>query len=379
MLRHPTSSFVSALVGLVLLALPALARAQARDAADAARQAERSRAIQAALAHVDAHRAEFVRELLMEWSAYVDPAIYDLFGTLEPIALRAPAWQLYGASLVGDFATMVRILRGEEGAGPYVDALAGRPEALRAHQPAWEVVEPDAFPTDTAANLVYVPIAPCRVVDTRGAGARQGVIPANGSRAFDLTTAAFTSGQGASGPCPGLPASGPAAWSVNLTVTGYSALGGLKAWGFGGAEPNASVINYAPGVAALANGLILTGCVGCADDIVVKAFTAGTHVIVDVTGFFRPAEVASSFVTRVAGTTTAVPAGGRQYVNGGSCPGGTRLVTGEADHVGSDVSLGESEIASASTWRYWIINNDPFAVNVTVYSRCLDTPIRAAP
>jgi hypothetical protein len=362
------------LLVVVLLGL-AGPRLGAQDRTEVDRDLQRSYAIQAALADIDTNRANVVHDFLMSWTPYVDNQKYDLFEEVGPIAMRAPAWQLYGASLVGDFETMMKVLLGEVGAGRFINALS-QPEARVAYDPAWEViVEPDALGA-TQDSLVYTPIPPCRVVDTRGTGARTGIIPANGSRTFDLESEAFTSGQGVGGPCTGLPGFSHYGWAVNVTVTGYTAVGGLKAWGFGGTEPNASIINYAPGSGALANGLILTGCYGCVDDITVKAFSAATHVIIDVIGYFRSAEVSQAAVTRVAGTETPVNSGARQYVNGGPCPAGTRLIAGEASHGGFDVSLGEDEQANSTSWRYWVINNDSTARTVTVYSRCMDTPIK---
>lgn len=342
--------------------------------------AERSHAIQETLAAIDADKARFVHDLLMSWTPYVDNDVHDLFGDLYRVALRAPAWQLYGAWLVGDFTTMVRILHGEEGPGRYVNRLQ-RPEARTTHGQGWEVFDPDAFPSGASDNLVYTPITPCRVVDTRGSGARQGVIPAHGTRSFDLRAQAFSSGQGAVGPCPGLPDLAlQAAWAVNLTVTGYGGTGGLKAWGFGGTEPAVSVINYAPGQPALANGLVLPGCYSCADDVTIKAFTAGTHVIIDVMGYFRRADAFQSSVTLFPGATTSVSAGSRVPVSGGACPGGTTLVGGEMTQNGVNVFVG-GEWSNSTTrwWNYWMINNDAVARNVTVWSRCLDTPIKAWP
>jgi hypothetical protein len=375
-------TFGSSFTALALAALVTLGAAGTVAAQDQGEvytmPAERSRQVQTTLAGIEADKAGFVHQLLMSWTPYVDNATYDLFGELQGIAMRAPAWQLYGASLVGDFKTMVRILRGEEAAGRYVNGLT-EPEARTAHDTSWEVVEPDDFPTGTEDNLVYVPIAPCRIVDTRGTGARTGVIPNNGTRSFDLESEGFTSGQGGVASCTGLPSFSHFGWAVNVTVTGYTAVGGLKAWGFSKTEPLASIINFSPGQSAVANGVILTGCYGCSDDITIRAFGSATHVIIDVMGYFRQAQTSSAAVTRVAGTATNVNAGARSFVASGLCPAGTRFLALEVDHTGSDTSVGEFKETSATGGNAWIINNDAFVVSVTVYARCMDTPIQATP
>ncbi|MCL4849599.1 MAG: hypothetical protein KJ066_23850 [Acidobacteria bacterium] len=370
------SSF-TALALAALVSLGVVATASAQDQGEVyTMTAERSRQVQTTLSAIEADKAGFVHQLLMSWTPYVDNAQYDLFGELQAIALRAPAWQLYGASLVGDFKTMVRILRGEEGAGRYVNGLS-QPEARVAADSGWEVVEPDAFPTGTEDNLVYVPIAPCRIVDTRGSGARTGVIPNNGTRSFDLEAEGLTSGQGSVASCPGLPGFSHFGWAANVTVTGFTAIGGLKAWGFTKTEPNASIINFSPGQSAVANGVVLTGCYACGDDITIRAFGSQTHVIIDVMGYFRSAETSQAAVTRVAGAETSVGAWG--FVTGGACPAGTQLIGGELDWLGGALVM-VGEMASVSgAMRFWAVNQDGVQRPAIAYSVCQDTPIKAAP
>ena len=57
---------------------------------------------------------------------------------------------------------------------------------------------------DTGADLVYTPVAPCRIIDTREPGAG-GAIPGNGTRDFMVTGATgFESQGGHTGGC-GIP------------------------------------------------------------------------------------------------------------------------------------------------------------------------------
>ena len=232
---------------------------------------------------------------------------------------------------------------------------------------------------DYTQSLVYTPIAPCRMVDTRGSGARTGVIAANATRSFDVTTNGFSKGQGSATSCTGLPGYSYAAWALNVTVTnGYVAAGGLKAWGFSGTEPNASIINFGPATSGgIANGLTLAGCDGCADDITIRAFGDATHVIIDVVGYYQPALGNAATVTRLAGTTSPIGAsGGMGFFPGAACPGGTSLLGGEVDHNGGDLAMGESHESTSTVWTMWMINNSASSANVTVYSRCMDTPLR---
>jgi hypothetical protein len=263
-------------------------------------------------------------------------------------------------------------------AGAHVAALSERPAPLTAYEPH-DIVTPDTFASSTDSDLVYTPIPPCRLVDTRTpGGTRTGMLAAGASRSFDLNQEGrFSGNQGVpTSFCTGLPFEAQAAWAVNVTVTSYTGIGGLKAWGFGAPEPDASVINFAPGSSSLANGLILTGCHNCADDITVRAFGSATHVLIDVVGFFSRAIVLGSAVTRFVGWTVSVPAGARQWVDSGACPAGTRLLAGEAWLNGLDVTVGEDRQLNDTTWRYWVVNNDAVARGFWVYARCLDVPVR---
>jgi hypothetical protein len=336
--------------------------------------AARSLEVQAQLLRIDADRAGFVHQLLAQWAGRVDGSMYDVWQELTPMAMKVPAWQLYGASLADDFQAMMRVLRGAEGAGRYINAFTeARPEALLRTA---ESVRTPLIVGDQDNSLVYIPIAPCRVVDTRNSGARTGILTAGTSRAFDLTTDAFTKGQGGTSPCPGLPSYSHYGWSVNITAAGYATNGNLVVWGYGGTEPATSILNHPLGPYAIANAATITGCVGCMDDIVIKANVSDTHVIIDVMGYFRDAGVADVTVTRFAGTPVNIAAGSKNFVTGGACPTGTVMIGGEVDHSTGDMAMGESHQDSATTWTFWMINNTASSASVTAWSRCMDTPAR---
>lgn len=372
-----------ALVLAAMLALTgAVASAQSQD--PQSMTAQRSWAIQDQLRRIDADREAFVNEFLSQWQTYLDPLTYDVWTEVKPLAMKAPAWQLYGASLVGDFKTMVQVLTGMRGAGQYINSLSAPQQKVFTSPivPRFEVAAAgDAAPAaigDFNNQLVFTPIAPCRMVDTRESGARTGFMPANTSRAFDLTTTGYAKGQGgATSGCTGLPSFSYLGWALNITVTGYSGYGWLTAWGYTGTEPTASVINYSPTEWALANGVTLIGCDGCTDDIVVKAWYAGTHVIIDVVGYYQNATSgAASTVTRVAGTPVTIGNGARDFVYGGDCPAGTRMIGGEVDHGAGDLAVGAFHQDTATRWAFWMINNSGVSAGVTAYSKCMDTPVK---
>jgi hypothetical protein len=368
----PRTSPVWKLVAIVALLGLESGIGYAQNAAGPAMTAERSWQIQNILQSIDADRESWVNLLVSKWASVLNPTVYDVSSELGTVARVAPAWQVYGAALANDFMTASQILRGTRNAGPYIAGLSTSGAQFE--------LTPQVI-GNCCQELVYTPVnPPCRVVDTRLPGARTGIIPANSSRDFDLSAEAETEGQGGGPfPCPGLPSAHHIGWAINITVVnGFTAHGGLKAWPFTGPEPNVSVINWMPGQnGAIANGLTLTGCPGCADSITIKTFGDSAQVIIDVMGFYSAGTFNSSTITRVAGTPVGIPAAGRSFVNGAACPAGTSLVGGDVEHGNTlDVAIGESHQLGSTQWSFWMINNSGSTASVTGYSRCMDTPVK---
>ncbi len=330
---------------------------------------ERSWAIQAELARIEGNKEAFVDELLGSWAAQLDRDRYDVQRELKPIAMEAYPWRLYGASLVGDFKTMVGVLRGKIGAAQYVNTLT-QP------QPRAGVV-PNALGAGTD-SLVFTPIAPCRIVDTRGTGARTGILNPGAPRVFDLTTDGFTAGQGGDTSCAGLPAFSHYGWAANVSVTGFSTSGNLRTFPFGGTVPNASFLNFFPGATAIANAGTLTGCFACAGDVTFQAFGGPTHVIIDVMGYYEQATgffSQTAALTNMVGTTTTIPINTAQFVSGGICPAGTTVVSGGQSNSGTGVNavLTADHVVSGATWQEYLRNpNTAATVTATVFTRCID-------
>jgi hypothetical protein len=341
--------------------------------------AERSWQIQSVLQSIDADRESWVNLLISKWASSLNPAVYDVANELGPVARVAPAWQVYGATLAPDFITANQILRGQRGAGPYI---AGQSDSGSSAQAAAFELAPQSFGGFTAEMVYNTVSPPCRVVDTRNAGARTGPILANQTRSFDLTSEAEADGQGGGPfPCVGLPSFHFQGWALNITVLGngpYTTHGGLKQWPFTGPEPNASVINWTPGLnGAIANGIIAIGCPGCADSISIKNFGADpTHVIIDVMGYFSAASVATGTVTRFSGTLVPVAAGVGATATGAACPAGMLLVGGDLEHPSTGAMAISASGEAGAAWQFKVFNASAGSVTVAPYSRCVDQPIK---
>lgn len=127
---------------------------------------------------------------------------------------------------------------------------------------------------DIGGALPFVPVTPCRIVDTRGANGTFGgpALVAGAPRNFPLT----------SGPCTGIP-SAVGAYSLNITATNTLGDGFLLIYPQGGAQPVVSTLNYAAGQ-TVANAAIVPA--GTGGGITVVAGVSGTQLIVDINGYY---------------------------------------------------------------------------------------------
>ena len=191
--------------------------------------------------------------------------------------------------------------------GDAIDLNAVNGSAADVSTPA-SLVQADAVAADlgdSGRDFVYTKVAPCRVADTRNVSNPLG---SGTSRSFYVagTDATHFGSQGGS-PC-GIPL-GATSVAVNLTVTGTSGPGWLRAYPYGGFG-NASVINYGASD-TIANGLILPICdpgsATCTFDLTVVADSYGTHVLIDVMGYFMKPSALGTL--RTFSTTSSTPFG----------------------------------------------------------------------
>lgn len=145
---------------------------------------------------------------------------------------------------------------------------------------------PAAVPVRSAImNSLYVPITPCRIMDTRQAGAG-GQIGANAIRSFVVTgTVGFPAQGGKPGGC-GIPTAATAV-AATITPTQQSGAGWLRGWPAGGVEPTATISHY--NVAdTLTSGATLTLANTPGGYISIHAYDAATHLVIDVMGYYEP-------------------------------------------------------------------------------------------
>jgi len=139
---------------------------------------------------------------------------------------------------------------------------------------------------DTQADLVYTPVTPCRIIDTRLAG---GPIAGGTTRSF-LVTGTDYSAQGGSPTGCGIPYGPTTAAVVNFAVVKPAGPGNVRVTPYGQPIPNAAILNFTTGV-TLANGLAVATCdpasATCTSDITVRIDVNATDLVADVQGYFQ--------------------------------------------------------------------------------------------
>jgi hypothetical protein len=134
------------------------------------------------------------------------------------------------------------------------------------------------FPIQSA--LLFVPMTPCRVVDTRFANGAFGLpsLAAGSTRDFAIPNSSC-----------GVPSSA-AAYSLNVTVVPQGVLGYLTVWPSGQAMPLASTLNSVDGRVKANAAIVPAGTVGAVSVYV----TGATDLVLDIDGYFVPAAAPSA-------------------------------------------------------------------------------------
>ena len=315
---------------------------------------------------VEKNRAAIVQRIVAEWTSELSS---QTAASMTAEQLSKSLWglrsdRLLAAGLAGSFADLRGLLDGAD-RSEVVDARA-TPKALG----------------DANADLVYTPVTPCRIADTRVAG---GALTANVQRTFDGFSANFSTQGGTASNC-GIP-SGVAALALNLYAVNPTNLGFIKVWPANAAEPAVSTVNYQVGIAAIATGAIVPVDSANSNRFLAKS-PAVVDMIADVVGYFKAPSpiianggvtsamlanssvslskidtasvdaryVRKSFVgTQASGT---VAAGAQDYWFTFGWPAATRIVwRAVPTTTGGKVQLVSQEIERAAdgTYTYWLL------------------------
>jgi hypothetical protein len=189
------------------------------------------------------------------------------------------------------------------------------------------LTEPSAVSGVAQSGSVFVPVPPCRILDTRFAAA--GPLVPGAARSFVVTgsDAALFTAQGGSATGCGIPTGTSVAAFLNFVAVGSTGLGHLRGWAYAASlppAPFAAMLNYSSTSGAIANGVTVPLCdplaTTCTYDVLAEAFGSSTHVVADVLGYFRTpptsfATIGRSFTTAVVGSACTPHPGAVVFVD----------------------------------------------------------------
>ena len=134
----------------------------------------------------------------------------------------------------------------------------------------------------------YVPLNPCRVVDTRIGGS--GVFAPNTTRPYQIagSSGEFSRQGGKANGC-GTP-DGIAAVEASVTAVTPTDDGFFRAWPTGSPPPNATFLNFTKGEGVTNTGSLTLAPTGI-QDLTVKNYGGPSHYVIDIQGYFvNPAD-----------------------------------------------------------------------------------------
>jgi hypothetical protein len=198
---------------------------------------------------------------------------------------------------------------------------------------------------DISPGVGFVAMQPCRIVDTRGGGVFTGAygppaLVANATRSFDIDSAPH---------CTGIP-SGVEAYSLNFTVVNTTGgPGDLRAWPTGNPPvQTTSVLNWTSANVIIANATIIGAGTNGSIDVTAAGF--GTHVLIDINGYFPSVyNPGNQFVAAATiGGEAAILGGNFSAIAGshgvGGFAGGAGVVHGVQGQVSPSALAGSSGV-----------------------------------
>lgn len=146
-----------------------------------------------------------------------------------------------------------------------------------------QVIDVQGYFSTTGAGARYVPITPCRLVDTRSAG---GALSAGSQRSYRVTGTGgeFAAQGGRSNGC-GIPAGASAVEASVTAVSPTRANGFVRIWPAGEPVPGATFLNYTRGQSTTNTGAVGLAPAGTSH-LSLRNFGGSSNIVIDVQGYY---------------------------------------------------------------------------------------------
>ncbi|TXH76622.1 MAG: hypothetical protein E6Q88_02525 [Lysobacteraceae bacterium] len=227
-----------------------------------------------------------------------------------------------------------------------------------------------------ASDLVYTPVTPCRILDTRVAG---GALAGNFTRDFNAVVGAggnFSSQGGSATNCGLGGLAGQAAVVINLTAVTPTGAGFATVYPFGETRPLASSVNYTAG--AIVNNTVVAKL---PSPLTTKDFTiytfATSDFVADIVGYYAPPVATAQECVKNDGTGRSVAANTYDPVPfSATCPVGYSVSSVGFTTVAKVVMADSSITPAANTGIMYVYNLDAIPHDVVPWALCCRVPGR---
>lgn len=177
-----------------------------------------------------------------------------------------------------------------------------------------------------SSDLVFTPITPCRILDSRGMG---GPIYANNSQAYKAWASSFTAQGGSATDCNTLQSTDMSAVVINFTVVNPATGGYITAYPFsnGPNKPTAATVNFTAGSVVGNNATLKIGRSTQPFDFTVYT-TSTLDLVADIVGYYaKPVATAIECTTVFSAVTDLLP-GTSQSIYSPQCSAGYTMMSG---------------------------------------------------
>jgi hypothetical protein len=228
---------------------------------------------------------------------------------------------------------------------------------------------------NATADLVFTPVTPCRIVDTR---VSLGPIPSGGTRDFAAWGQPnYGAWGGTSSSDCGMLNDHPVAVMLNVVSVRSVAAGYATVYsGDLGAVPAASSINYDTG--AIENSIVVTKIGAVYPDFKIYTYQASNYVV-DIVGYFAPPHATALECTDVASGVINIAAGARGTGTMPFCDtaaGYTAVFGGIAATGNSDNQTLNALDTDPTGFFYSMTNNSGATKSFMTHTRCCRVPGR---
>lgn len=225
-------------------------------------------------------------------------------------------------------------------------------------------------------DLVFTPVTPCRIFDTRTTYGGTGPILTNGTKTFAIwgQTSYASQGGKAASDCGITAGSNTAAVALSMAVVSPSAQGYLTAYPAGEVKPLAATMNYNTGEVVVSNAAILKVNQTNGNAALSIFASSSTEVIADVVGYYSKPVATALTCTTVSGVPTNINAGAYASLPTLFCPA-------NSTPMGLSISAGENVLVAdtytaGNAGQIFVRSMSANAQNVTAKLQCCQIPGR---